>query len=68
MQIVFSYELYVRAHGRNPRGVGHWGFHFTADAGEATEFAEPNLTFTQARLWAVRRARRYGAHTIEVCA
>lgn len=55
---------FVRSHGREPRGTGQWAFYF----GDNTEpeFAPASQSYTAARRWAGREARRRGVRSVTV--
>ncbi len=66
MQYV-STDQYQFAHGKSPRGFGSWGFFFD-DARDASQvwFAEPAMTYAQAKRAAIVEAKRRDAVRIEV--
>jgi len=52
------------SHGRKPRGRGHWAFYFgfRGIVGGTVEpaFAPGEMTFTQAKRWAISEAKKSG--------
>jgi len=55
------------AHGKKPRGIGQWAFRFNGPNSKTTsEFAPGNLSYAEAKKWALRRAKEFGAYRITV--
>lgn len=81
MAVRVSTSAFEFAHGRAPRGRGGWAFEFVR-AGARLEnpeaahhggdlafawWAPGSLLFSEARRWAVARARELGATEVRVC-
>ena len=69
--IYFNHFSYASAHGRAPRGRGHWAFIFGRD-GEV-EFAPSGsgefaggLLYSEAKKWAQSRAKELGVSFVVV--
>jgi len=58
-------DKYEAAHGRKPRGRQEWRFVFTSAAGVLTEFAPGERLYSDAKRWALARARQLSAFKIE---
>ncbi len=54
---------YENAHGKKPRGTGHWAFFFDNDT---QPWWVPDATYAAAKKAALREARRIGAARVKV--
>ena len=65
--ITISTTDYEFAHGKKPRGKGYWGFKFSGvGIFVRTEFAVGELSFSEARRWALARAKAINCSYVSV--
>ena len=68
MAIEVFTEQFEFEHGHLPRGRGNWGFHFCRGGAmtREAEFAPGEMTFSEARRWAISQARATGCDAVSV--
>ena len=67
LTVRFSTSEYEFAHGRKPRGRGHWAFQFYEKNDWFTvKFAPGSLTYVDAKRWATKTAKAIGCDRVSV--
>jgi hypothetical protein len=52
--------------GRKPRGRGHWAFQFFSDIEIGLFWAPCEMTYSEAKRWAIKRCKEVGGSGIAV--
>lgn len=63
--MIVNTNEYLMAHGRDPKGRGHWAFIFDRKHAEPW-FAFGEMTYGEAKKLALAEAKRRGARFVEV--
>lgn len=64
--VYISYTSFIAAHGKPPRGHGHWAFHIGRDTHSLDNVFWHQGSFSEAKRAAVREAKRRGEYSITV--
>jgi hypothetical protein len=64
--VTVSTSAYEFAHGKRPRGTGHWAFYFRNGTSEVGEMFWASGSYSAAKAAAVREAVARGASTVVV--
>ncbi len=63
--VQFDYTVYVRSHGKPPKGRGHWAFSVNPEGTEPI-FAPAMMTLEEAKQWAKRQPELERARVIYI--
>ena len=61
-----STAIYMVCHGRNPRGTGNWAFVFHLDGRRVLGWAPGEMSYTNAKRWAIDYAKQNGYERVSV--